>query len=231
MLLRNWRGWHRRASRRKQRLHTRQRRRNRERNALLQPHLGGIEHGAGAVRMHVANRIRQLQVRKLGRAASCENPTRAELVQQRSRVSVVLRSKTRLVLPCRRGHANNREVRQGPAARLGAKAFDSKMHSVTEAIVVHVVAANNRHQEPSSAWHLREQSREQSAAVSWIAQRSATQANSHKDKTGLRPDLRKELRQILCLLAEFAPQNKITNQRQTHRPRGHRRHNRSGETP
>ena len=103
MLLRNWRGWHRRASRRKQRLHTRQRRRNRERNALLQPHLGGIERGAGAVRMHVANRIRQLQVRKLGRAASCENQTRAERVQQRSRVSVVLRSKTRLVLPCRRG--------------------------------------------------------------------------------------------------------------------------------
>ena len=84
------------------------------------------------------------------------------------------------------------------------KAIDCKTHTFTEATVVHVIAANNRDQEPSSTWYLCKQVLEISTAVPRITQSSATGAHRHENKTRFRKNLRKELRQILNLLPRSA---------------------------
>ena len=87
------------------------------------------------------------------------------------------------------------------AARLGAKVIDCETHTFTEATVVHVVAADNRYQEPSGTLHLREQLLEISTASPRIAHSSTTGAHRHEDKTRLRENLREKLGQIFGLLA------------------------------
>lgn len=67
----NTAAWHARRERRCQWRRRWWRRRDRERNARVHPNLVSTEHCSRAVRMHVANRVRQLPPGKLGCAALC----------------------------------------------------------------------------------------------------------------------------------------------------------------